>query len=331
MLKVAIVGLGSIAPVHLQAIAAYRDAHLVAGCDIREERRGLLPDTARFYLNYEDMAQKEELDAVHICLPHWLHYPAASFFAGKGVHVFLEKPPALSAEDTRRLSALEEEHGARICVCLQNRFNETSQALLSELAGGAWGPVRSLRGLVLWQRAKAYYEAGPWRGKQAESGGGCLINQAIHTLDLLLYFAGAPLQSLRANYLQLIDLGLDVEDSLMAKLRFENGAEGLMIATIANDRDDDVEIRVVCEKAEFLIQGRELWRIQEGKRTLLAQNGVPTTGKACYGNSHAKLIALFYDALQGGEGRYPHPADSLPVMQALEDIRISSRRKDTMI
>ncbi|MFV0414359.1 MAG: Gfo/Idh/MocA family protein [Oscillospiraceae bacterium] len=109
MLRVAIIGLGNIARVHLEGIACFEGAVLVAGCDTNPAQKSLLPKEAAFYTNFEEMLAREKPDVVHICLPHFLHYPAARAAAVEGCHIFTEKPLALNSRLAAACAGLEEQ------------------------------------------------------------------------------------------------------------------------------------------------------------------------------------------------------------------------------
>ena len=108
------------------------------------------------------------------------------------------------------------------------------------------------KGIVPWARPKQYYDCKPWRGKWETAGGGCMINQSVHTLDLL-YFLGGPVKSLRASVSQLLDYGIEVEDTVAAQLTYADGGKGLFMATNANYKNESVQIGVQLEKADFAI------------------------------------------------------------------------------
>jgi predicted dehydrogenase len=325
-MKVAIVGLGDIAQVHIASIAGLSGAAVVAGCDVDRDRRSVLPPGTAFYTDYLEMAAQEQPDVVHICLPHYLHYPVARDLAKAGRNIFAEKPLALNYADGRAYAKLEAENNVRIAICLQNRRNQTSETLMARLTAGADGRVTGVRGDVAWLRTKAYYDAKPWRGSMKLAGGGCMINQALHTMDLLCYFAQSPLRSVRGTIAQILDNGVEVEDTAAAHIEFENGATGLFTGSVANYRDSPVEIDVRCEKALFTIRNQTLYRCDSGgAETILARDDQPAVaaGKPCYGNSHQKLIAEFYQVLETGSGEYIHPADALEVTRFIDAVRQS--------
>lgn len=325
MLRIAIIGLGDIAPAHIEAIAAYSDAALVAGCDIDTSRRTLLPQGAAFYTDIVTLLTVERPDVVHICLPHHLHFSCAKLVAEAGCNILIEKPVAANLEQAKAVAMLENKYGIHICVCLQNRCNETSRMLLEYLKSGNYGRVIGVRGIMTWYRESEYYAARRWRGQKDLAGGGCMITQAIHTLDLLQLFARSHASSVRGCVGRIMGYDTDVEDSAIARITFENGVEGLFLATLGNFEDTDVEFDVVCERARFRIREKELW-IQDtnGKRMLTRDDVRGFAGKACYGGSHGRLVQNFYDALCGKPTDYPHPNDGIAVQKLIAAIEASS-------
>jgi predicted dehydrogenase len=328
MIRAAIVGLGGISRVHIAAIESLQNVSLVAVCDTDSSKK--VPSGAVFYTDYEKMFERERPDVVHICLPHFLHYPVAKKAAEAGCHVFAEKPLAMNEKEAVEYLKLEDRYGVKICLCLQNRLNPTTETLYRLLRGGEYGALTGIRGTVAWYRPREYYEAGPWRGIMAQAGGGCMINQAIHTIDLMQYFAGSPVVSVRGTIAQLLDYGIEVEDTAAGRIAFENGAVGLFSASVANYTDENVELSLRCEGGEFLLRDRKLFRLQGGEHELLAADDVEYAGKAVYGNSHVKLIDTFYRAVEAGGGWYIHPTEGLPSIRIIDAIRESAETGTTI-
>jgi predicted dehydrogenase len=158
----------------------------------------------------------------------------------------------------------------------------------------------------------------------ALAGGGCMINQSIHTMDLMQYFVDSPIRSIKGNISQILDYGVEVEDTAAARIVFENGAAGLFSASVANYEDEDIEIDVRCENAVFMIRNRALYHVQENKREELASDSLGFAGKQVYGNSHVKLINTFYQVLEKGAGWYIHPEEGLPSIRMIDAVRKSS-------
>lgn len=329
MLKAAIIGLGDISFVHLNAVRENAGIKLAAVCDIDETRAQLAPGVP-FYTDYKEMISQEKPDCVHICLPHFLHYPVAKDAAATGCNIFVEKPAAMNTAETRELIKLEKEYGVRICVCMQNRYNPTSKALLAELRDGGYGRIAGIRGVVAWSRSKEYYTAKPWRGRMAQAGGGCMISQAIHTIDLMQYFAGSPAAYVRGSVSQLLDYGLDIEDTANASILFQSGAKGFFSATVANYEDQSVCIDVKCERASFRIDSGKLFRTDTDEPVLLAEDAPPEHAKKYFGSSHSLLIKQFYEALENKSGEYVEPVETLECIRIIEAIRKSSETCETI-
>ena len=330
MIKTAVVGLGVIGKVHISAIASLENAGLSAVCDIDPSQKKSAPENTAFYTDYDDLLKNEKPDVVHICLPHFLHYPYAKKAAEAGINIFAEKPLALNAREGEEYCRLEDQFNVKICLCLQNRLNATTETLHEILRKGTYGGVTGVRGSVAWYRSKEYYEAGPWRGIMAESGGGCMINQAIHTMDLMQYFAGSPIASVKGSIGQVLDYGIEVEDSATGRIVFKNNAQGLFTASVANYTDENVDIHVRCEKANFAITDKKLFRFMDGKEEILAADNSDFMGKQVYGSGHGRLIAKFYRALETGGDDYIHPEEGMPSLRMIDAIRESSKTGKTV-
>ena len=297
--RVALVGCGVIAPNHLTALAELNETEVVALCDVRperaEQRRAEFAPQARVYTDYLTMLDREKPDAVHIATPHYLHARMAIEALRRGIHVFLEKPLAVSEEEISALLDEELRSGARLCVCFQNRFNR-SVAEAARIAAEDGGVVSAFAAVV-WQRDEVYYRSGDWRGKKATEGGGVLINQAIHTIDLLCYFLGKP-QKIEASVANHHLRGvIEVEDTAEARITFGDGRVACLYATTAFCGGDYTSLLLNTAHHAIEIRGSKLL---VDDRLVLEEN-FDAIGKACYGSGHVKLIEAFYQALEKGE------------------------------
>lgn len=325
MKKAAIIGLGDISGIHIRAIEQNPEITLSAVCDIDKAAAEGVP-AVPFYTNFKEMIEKEKPDVVHICLPHYLHVPVSCEAAKMGVHVFCEKPVAMNVGEAEELAAFEASHPELYMgICLQNRFNESVEMLKEMIAGGEYGKVTGARGIVPWAREKSYYDVKPWRGKWETAGGGCMINQSVHTLDLL-YFLGGPIAEVKATVSQILDYGIEVEDTVAANLTYENGAHGLFLATNANFKNESVQISIQMEKAEFAIVDNALYRCNaDGERQRLVEDERLPGTKFYYGASHGKLIAKFYKEIETGGRDYVHVKDAVMSMRLIDAIQESGR------
>lgn len=327
MLKVAVIGLGDISQIHIPAILNSPNAELVAVCDTNEALSKTVEDV-NFYTDFIEMLEKEELDCVHICLPHHLHYTVTKACVEKGVNVFLEKPLARSAEEGMFLVDLAETRkDLKICVSLQNRLNESFIKLKEIVDSGELGKVTGVKGLVTWFRPKSYYDVKPWRGIMKYAGGGVMINQSIHTLDLM-QLIGGEIETIRGSMDQLVDYGYEVEDTAVANIKFKNGATGLFFATITYATNSSVEFQVILEKGKLTIKDSVLSITNsEGVKERLIEDSKLPGSKFYYGASHDTLINQFYHAIINDTEDYIHVQDAQKSMEMISAIRRSSEVK----
>lgn len=331
MIRAAVIGLGTISAVHLDAIASNPKITLAAVCDTDEARKGQAPDGVPFYTDYCEMVRRERPDTAHVCLPHYLHYPVSRKLAEMGVHVFCEKPVALNIAEAEQFAALEAAHPeVKICICLQNRMNETTVELKRIIDSGEYGRLTGLRGFVPWYRDPEYYSRKPWRGTWAEAGGGSMINQSLHTLDLM-YYLGGEVDRIHAMTGQLNDYGIEVEGDVVARMEFKNGARGLFFATNNNWTNESVQIRAALEKGIFHIEDNILYRIgPDADRQVICRAPRHEGVRFYYGASHAKMVERFRLAVETGGDDYVHVRDAVMVIRLMETI-FQSAKEDRLI
>ena len=291
-MRVGIIGLGIIGKVHKSVLTAMGE-NLVAVCDIDKT---VLSTYSKLncYTDYKEMLAKECLDVVHICTPHYLHTEMILAALDKDIHVLCEKPMCIKAEDIPLILAAEKRSKGRLGVCHQNRYNNVN-AYLKEYVSDK--KIISAHGELIWCRGKAYYAQAEWRGKKSTEGGGVLINQALHTLDLMQWFCGMPNSILgRVENFSLKDV-IDVEDT--ATLLCEGDTRFTFFATNTGGADMPTEIRLTLSNGENVVAYPDKLYIngnmvtEEDMRFIL--------GKCCYGNGHEKLIADFYNCIKHGQ------------------------------
>ena len=298
-MKVAIIGLGVIGAVHAELIVNRGD-ELTALCDVDPAVLASAQDKwakdAHLYTDYKDMLAKEALDVVHICTPHYLHTEMIVEALAHNVNTLCEKPLCIRHEDIDRILAAEESSSAILGVCHQNRYLASNLFAMEYLKDKE---LRAAHGSVVWHRDAAYYASGAWRGKWETEGGGSLINQALHTLDLTMWFSGDPESALATAANLTLKDEIEVEDTIFA--RFAGKVPFTFLGTNVSVADMPVEITL------RLADGTVLTVLPS---TMLI-NGVPvpsaTTkktahGKECYGSGHEALIDDFHTCV--AEGRH---------------------------
>ena len=258
---------------------------------------------------------------VHNCLPHYLHFPVTRELVEMGCNVFCEKPIAMTAAQAAEFEAFEAAHPeVKIGVCLQNRMNETTEELKKIIDSGEYGKIIGIRGFVPWRRPVDYYAVKPWRGTWKYAGGGSMINQSLHTLDLL-YFLGGKIDKIHAIVGQTNEYGIEVEGDVVARLEFANGAPGLFFATNNNWTNESVQIRVAMEKGTFHIEDNTLFKVNpDGTREVVVKAPVLEGIKFYYGASHSRMIERFRKAVENNTDDYIHVKDGTTVIRLMETI-----------
>lgn len=323
-LKVGIIGLGDVSPVHIQAIEMNDHAELAAVCDTDPALASSLEEVP-FYTDFNAMLEAHDLDVVHNCLPHNLHYPVTEACVKAGVHVFLEKPVSISYEEGLLQKKLEDENDQKICVCFQNRLNASFVTLQEWLAKEETGRITGIKALVTWYREDSYYAMKPWRRTKAEVGYGNIMSQSIHTLDLV-QLLGGEVATVKATLSKLLDVDSEVEDTASSVIRFKEGARAYFHATNANINNSDVEMEVETEHDSFILTDGCLYRLDEDeKKEKLAQDEQLEGAKFYFGASHKLLIDRFYKAVIDDTRDYVTVSDALPSIRLIEMMAASSK------
>lgn len=226
-----IIGCGMIANFHAQALAAVPGARLVAATDVAE---GLRREFAGKYgitaeESVEALLARPDVDVVCVCTPSGLHAGQAIQAARAGRHVVLEKPMALNLADADAVIEAGIKNNVRVAVISQLRFAPAVMRVRGAVEEGLLGRLVAGDITMKYYRSQQYYDSGGWRGTWAMDGGGALMNQGIHGVDLLLHIMG-PVASVSA-YARTLARRIEVEDTCMAALEFQSGALGVLQAT----------------------------------------------------------------------------------------------------
>jgi predicted dehydrogenase len=323
---VAIIGCGAVFGIHADAVAKSGLAELIAVADINERtaEKAAARYNCDYYTDYREMLRDPSVQAVHICTPHYLHASMTIDALEAGKHVLTEKPVAISTREAVQMAEAAEACGKHLAVCFQNRFNPTSVKAREIIDSGLLGDIKGIRGIVTWHRDRDYYAESSWREAKAKAGGGVLINQAIHTLDLMQWFGG-EIESIRGHADTRCLRGIiEVDDTAEATIYFKNGARGIFYGTNCFTDNSPVLIDIHCEKGSLAIRDGELYMTRDGKRELLTCDQTATGEKAYWGLSHEKLINHFYECLLRGTADYISIADAAVSVGMIEGIYDSS-------
>ncbi len=301
-MKVAVIGCGGVSKMHFNALSADRRIQITAVADIKKDRADHMASQygATAYYDFDKLIENEHLDCIHICTPHYLHTPMAIKALEKGINVLTEKPCSVSSEEIALLCDAQKKSGKQVGVCFQNRYNNCVRQVLDVIGNGSLGSVRSIRAFVTWSRGKEYY-SDDWHGTVSKECGGVLINQAIHTIDLIQLFGG-KCQKVTAHtsndHLKGI---IEVEDNASVLMTLENGVTAILYATTAYAENSDVFIEVAFEKGILRLEGENLYSVNGGKLTeIFLKDDTVHEGQSYWGSGHASLIKDFYDCLEEG-------------------------------
>ena len=261
-LRFGIIGCGVIGPTHADALASLPDAHLVAAADERADRARAFGEryAVTSYTSAQEMLERERLDVVCVCTPSGMHGVHARMAMRSGRHVIVEKPIEITREAIDQLLQAQRDAGVKLAVISQHRWDPASQQVDALVREGAFGRLTLGIAHVPWWRSQAYYDSGAWRGTWTLDGGGVLINQAIHSLDLLQWFMGR-VTHVKA-YTSTLAHTMETEDVATAVLRFESGALGSIIATTAAFPGVGTSIAVYGDRGSAVIGDDKLTFLQ---------------------------------------------------------------------
>ncbi len=229
-----IIGCGMISNFHAKAIADVRGAKLVAGFDkVAPAADRLAAETGcKAYYDLDEMLADPAVDVVTIGTPSGAHLEPAVAAARAGKHVIVEKPLEITLKRCDKIIEACDKAGVVLSTIFPSRFHAPSIEIKRAIDAGRFGKLTIGDAIVKWYRTQEYYDSGAWRGTWGLDGGGALMNQAIHSVDLLSWLMG-PVAEIRARTAMLAHQNIEVEDVAMATVQFENGALGIIEATTA--------------------------------------------------------------------------------------------------
>jgi len=225
----AIIGCGVISTTHADAVAMSKYAKLVATCDIDVGKaQKLAADYGAdvWYQDYNELLKRDDIDAVSICVPSGIHAEITIAAAKAGKHILCEKPLDISSQKMDEMIAVCHEEGVKLGCVFQMRTYANNQLVRKMLQEQRLGKVVIQDCYVKYNRSQEYYKSAGWRGTWEMDGGGCLMNQGVHGLDLLLWMGG-DVESLVAQADHLVR-DIEVEDTAVAILKFKSGAFGVI-------------------------------------------------------------------------------------------------------
>ncbi len=308
-----IVGCGVIAPTHLKGINATPDAELVAVCDIDEEVGRKFAEEnggVAFYKHYKDMFEREDLDIVSVCTPSGLHAEVAIAAAQAGKHILCEKPIDITLENIDAMIEAADRAGVKLGVIFQRRTYESSKRIRDAIANNVLGQMVLGDVYLKYYRSQEYYDSAGWRGTWELDGGGALMNQGIHGIDLLIWVMGSPVKAVTARADHLVR-DIEVEDTAVAILEYENGAYGVIEGTTSVYPGISTRMDLHGELGTIILEDQtiKMWKLigQESDETAEQEQekaGGASDAKAIAATGHIFQVQDMIDAVR--EDRDPY-------------------------
>ncbi|MFA5411557.1 MAG: Gfo/Idh/MocA family oxidoreductase [Candidatus Omnitrophota bacterium] len=331
--KVGIVGCGNIFPMHAQSLLNTPGVEVSAVCDIRSARarKAARHCRCRSYLDYKLMLEKEDLDAVHILTPHYLHPPMAIRALNKKINVLTEKPVSIDPHDAGEMIRAARRNKVKLGVISQNRYNPGSQLVKKNILNGSLGRIKAAKLIVTYHKPDAYYKKSDWKGRFSKEGGGVLIDQAIHFIDVLKWLIADKVEYVEANTSRRMHKFIEVEDLAEGLIKFKKGAYVCFYLMNFYSFDADPEIDLDCQKARVkMVKDSASIGFYSGGR--LEAKPSPDEyidygrgRKDYWGYCHWIQIKKFYQALRRGEQPEVSGEDALKTQEIIWNIYKSAR------
>ncbi|HOF88594.1 MAG TPA: Gfo/Idh/MocA family oxidoreductase [Armatimonadota bacterium] len=325
--RLGIIGCGMIGSFHAQVVQDVSSIELVAACDIVPEKAGAVAEQygVAAYGAIADLLAHPGLDAVSVCTPSGMHADHGLLAARAGKHVLVEKPMDVWVEKIDELAAVCTAQGVVLGGIFQNRFPRAVQQVKTAIDDGWLGEIVFANGSCLWLRLQAYYDSGDWRGTWALDGG-VLSNQAIHTIDRLLWLVGMQ-PAVQSAYCPTLARDMEAEDLGVALLRFPNGAAGIIQGTTLANPGLTTAVTICGTKGSVVIEDNRVVYFHadgapEGLVAVEQQGagGASADPSAIWGGAHAANIEEFGRAILEGREPWVNAAEARKAVQLLNDI-----------
>ncbi len=263
-LRFGIIGCGLISNWHADAILQIEGARLIGATDVNEKARAAFASkyNTQAFNSVEELLASDDIDVVCICTPSGLHAPLAVKAANAGKHIIVEKPMAITLKEADDVIEACEKNNVKAAVVSQLRFTNAIRKLKDAVDEGLLGRLISGDVYMKFYRSQEYYDKGGWRGTWKMDGGGALMNQGIHSIDLIQYIMG-PVKTIFAHT-RTLARKIEVEDTAAAVLEYENGALGVIQATTSIYPGLPRRIEISGDKGTVIVEENSItnWTIE---------------------------------------------------------------------
>ena len=321
VLNFGIIGCGIIATTHAECLSVIDSAHLVGVTDKKYEYAESFAEKFNIkpYASYEEMLADENIDAICVCTPSGLHYENSLQALAAGKHVVLEKPMAFTYEECKRIEKAAEENNCVLTVISQLRFSDDIRKVKKLVEENAFGQIVFCDLYLKNWRDTEYYTSSNWKGTKKYDGGGALMNQGIHGVDLLLYLVGDAkviTAKKRAAF-----HNIEVEDQVIAMLEFDNGAMGVLEASTCAYPGYPRRIEIIGTKGSVVLIENKIERLVVNGETYTSDDVEKTADKPKPGGQlHILQLENFINAVFGEDELAINAADGARAVSLIERI-----------
>ena len=338
-IRLGIIGIGNMGSEHCRLILDGKcpEVRLSAVADLRPERREwareTLPEGTKVYGDGRELISGGDCDAVLVAVPHYQHEPLAVAALEAGLHVLCEKPAAVQADRAENMIRAAEKAGRTLTFMFNQRTNCVYRAMKELLDSGRMGALKRMNWIVTdWYRTQRYYDSGSWRATWAGEGGGVLVNQCPHQLDLLIWLCGMP-AAVTARCMEGKWHHIEVEDDVSALLEFPGGATGVFSAS-TGDLPGTNRLEIDCERGKLVCEDGQVrvWRLDVNEREVCFSSDDPWyrgEAETCIletdgeNPQHAGVINAFAAHLLRGEPLVAGAEDGLREIELSNAIHLS--------
>ena len=351
MINYLVVGIGRMGSIHANNlyVGHSKNGRLVAVCDIDEVKLSKFavshPNISTFG-NYKDVLSSIKIDAVIVAVPHYFHGEIIEYFFRAGIHVLTEKPECVSVLEARKINNTAKECNSLFGIMYNQRTNPIYKRAKEIISLGLLGDLRRVSMTVThWYRSQFYYDQGGWRATWQGEGGGILINQCVHQLDLMQWIVGMP-KKIRATC-RTVNRNITVENDVTAFFEFDNGATGVFIAS-GHELQGTNRLEIVGNKGKIVIDGFKLSFFQythsENEVNACVTEGYGATDfiveELCYEGAYRardekygqqlRVVDQFTKAIENGEKPVAYGIEGINALSIINGIYLS-HYKDKMV
>lgn len=331
-LRAAMVGCGRISKVYREVFKQLSDSlEIVYAVDVKKDRAEEFASSfegCRALTDYRDCFNSH-IDVMHIATPHYLH-PIIAIDAMKNkINVLTEKPMAIDLKDADEMIKVSRESGTALGVIFQTRYVKGCMELKKIISSGRIGRILSASSFLTWSRSDDYYKQSDWKGTWDKEGGGVLIDQAIHSIDRVLWLVGDDVQWVEGTVCNRGHKYVNVEDTTEATVKFKNGCIYNIYACNTYAYDAPIQIEIVGEKGKLGLRQDMAWVNIEGEDYYEIKDGFDglSVGPDYWGCSHITQLKDFYKSIINNTPVYIDGTEGRKALEVIKAIYKSSNEK----